>query len=251
MNFKKKLPLGLALATCIIMASCSKDDFKTPQPGTDITGTGFSNERNGLTIPPKISTTDGPAGNNTFAPDWEKKVDGLNNDHLLLRPAGTSTKTHLWGDQNFPWVKALPNPPGSVLGANNNIATIIYQNGVLCDDFTDSKVKTTIYNLKPGKKYALTVSMASSVCVQNGQSTQYAKAAQVKISQGTNVLNSIFDLTGKNAEWVTQTVIFEATNSNVTVDLRKWVDGPFEPSNEPFFYYIHGFIGKNALVELL
>lgn len=236
----------------MMMSSCSKEDVAEPEKGR--MENGFSNERGGgLQSLPKVATTDAPAGNNAFATGWEKKIEWYV-DHLIVRPAGTSTKTHLWGDQNSPWTKPFLNPPGATIGNENNFVTLIQQNNVLCDYPSDSKVKSTIKNLKPGKKYAITVSMASSVCLKNGEPTQYAKAASFHlpntVSTAVNEAHTVFDLTGKEAEWVTKTITFEAKSSEVEVYFSRWIGAPFYQPDGTFLSYIHGFIGENAVVEV-
>ncbi|MDR6808607.1 hypothetical protein J2Y45_005819 [Dyadobacter sp. BE34] len=175
MTLIQKFPLGLALATCMIMSSCSKDDVQVAQP--EKVASGFNNERGGgLQGLPTIPTTDGTAGINMLVADWSFSQQGNPVE------VGTSTKTHLWGDSNFPWTKPFLNPPGANNNNPNNFVTIMSQENVLANDdkITTSFATAKIKHLKPGKKYALTVSVASSICIRNGEPTVYSPAPVFK-----------------------------------------------------------------------
>lgn len=255
MKLVQKLPLGLALAACMMMSSCSQEDVQVEQLQVEKKDIGLDANR-GIAAAPYLPTTSGPAGNNTFAPGWQKKMEfnPLDPVEPIVRPTGTSTTTGLWGDPSFPWTKPLSVPPGSTLGETNNFVTFITQQNVLSPYASNSKVISTIKNLTPGKKYAVTVSVASTICTINGEQTQYAKAASVHIigtlTPAYNNVHTVFDLTDKQAEWVTKTIVFEAQSSEVEVYFERWFSQGYYPSSDKYLWYMHGFVGKNDVVEV-
>lgn len=255
MNLVQKLPVGLAVACCMMMSSCSQEDVQVAQSKMESVATGPNAER-GIAATPNLPTTNGPAGNNIFASGWQKKMEfnPFDPEESIVRPTGTSTQTALWGDQNFPWIKPLPIPPGSNLGNGNNFVTFITQSNVLSSYGSNSKVTSTIKNLTPGKKYAVTVSMATSSCTINGQPTGYAKAAAVHIlgtiSPCVNGVNTVFDFTEKESIWVTKTITFEAQDSEVTIYFQRWFNEGYYPTSDQYLWFMHGFVGKNAVVEV-
>jgi hypothetical protein len=249
MNLVQKLPISLALAGCMMISSCSQEDVQVAQPEKGKTENSFSNERGVLQALPKIPTTDGPAGNNIFAAGWAKIITSSPDDPQKYQ-AGTSSKMQLWGDQNFPWTKPLLNPPGANNNNQNNFVTIMTQKDVLGNFENTTEATTKIKNLTPGKKYAVTISVATTICIINGQPTQYANGAMIEIPGTVGWSNGTgFDIINKKAEWVTKTIIFEAQSSEVPVTFKSdthWFGVP--PCKH--LAYLHAFVDKDAIVEV-
>ncbi|MBO9611673.1 MAG: hypothetical protein J7619_03200 [Dyadobacter sp.] len=251
MNLVQKLPLGLALATCIMMSSCSQEDVAQPQKNK--MENGFSSERGGgpLQGVPQIPATDASPGHNVFATGWIRAINASPDD-LELYAAGTSTKTHLWGDQSYPWTKPLLQPSGYNSNKTNNFVTIMAQSKVINGSATNSKAISKIKNLKVGKKYAVTISVASTVYLRNGEPTQYAPAAMIQIpgTIGVNWGITKFDLNGKQAEWVTKTIVFEAQDIEAQVFFASYFDEQYTDSHDKYLTYMHAFVAENAIVEI-
>lgn len=251
MKLVQKLPIGLALAACMLMSSCSQEDVALPENGK--TENRFNNHRGGGPLQglPQIPTTDGTAGNHVFAPGWAK-VTNVSPDDPVKQATGTSTKTHLWGDQNFSWTKPLLNPPGASNNDANNFVTVMNQKDLLGGFSSGSSAKSTIKQLKPGKKYAVTISVASTVCIKNGEPTQYAPSATIFIpgTIGGNYSATEFNLGEKQAEWVTKTIVFEAQSTEAEILFSNFPGNWFFQNNSKYFFYAHVFVGKNAIVEV-
>jgi hypothetical protein len=244
MNLAQKLPLGLALACCMMMSSCSQEDVQVAGPET-ISST--SNLK--VASLPAIPTTNGPSGNNKFASGWKKLVMSSPDD-LQLYVAGTSNKNGLWGNAFFPWSKPLPNN-----FAITNFVTFTRQKNVLANYGTYSAVQTKITGLIPGKKYAVTFNVASTIRTISGEPTQYSPGVVVDIlgtlspsplGPGTTVV----DLTNKEAEWVTKTITFQAVSSETLVNIQPYADSNYFNSHNKFLHYCHVFVDQNAITEV-
>lgn len=238
MKLVQKLPMGLALAACMMMSSCSQEDVAQPEKGR--IENGFSSKRGGgpLQGVPQIPTTSGSAGDNIFAKGWEKYVHTIP-DNLEKYATGTSTASHLWGNASFPWLKPLS------LFAGCNFVTFMSQKGHI--DFNSySKVQTTLKNLKPGKQYAVKLYASSTVRMLNGQPTQYALGVNVSFPGGNEDINLI----GKEAEWVSKTITFTATASEESFFFRTSMNDQFFNSQNKFFQYAHILVPQDAITEL-
>jgi len=250
MTLIQKLPIGLALAACVMMSSCSEEDVAQPEKSR--MENGFSNERggSGLQAVATIPTTDGPAGINIFAPGWEKIVTSYPDDPQINQ-AGTSTKNYLWGDPNLVWTKPLLNAPGANNNNTNNFVTIFTQKDVIGNFENVSEARTKIKNLTVGKKYAVTISVASTIYVRNGQPTQYLNNAEIEIPGMISGWQNKkqYDLHTKKAEWVTHTIIFAAQSSEVPVTFRTNVVWNGTPPWK-HLAYAHAFVDTDAIVEV-
>ena len=250
MKLVQKLPLGLALAACMMMSSCSQEDVQVAEPETEKIGNHFSSAHGIPVIIPYIPTTNGPAGNNTFAAGWSKFIT-YNPDDLVKYATGTSTVTHLWGDPSIPWLTPLLAP----LPNADKIITMMYQKNALgSPGSTNSRVKTTIKNLKPGHKYAVTILGASTIRMLNGQPTQYAKAIGIEI---TNVIHvnpasniALVDLIGKECEWVSKTITFEAKGTEADLYAYCTSTAAYYDSLPSFYHYGHIYVGNDAVKEI-
>src|SRR5215217_2226130 len=100
MNLVKQLPVALGLAGLMMMSSCSKDDVQAPEP---VTSQNTSSHMRGVGIgfKPIISPTYGPAGLNLHPDGWERDLTASN--YLIGLPSGTSTLTHLFGNEALSW----------------------------------------------------------------------------------------------------------------------------------------------------
>lgn len=118
---------------------------------------------------------------------------------------------------------------------------------------TYSFVRAEIKGLTPGKKYALTVKVASTIRVKNGESTQYAPGIFVQIPgniENPGYDHSIIDLTGKEAEWVSKTITFVAQGTETKVNFCTYSDAQYASSHDKFFNYGHVYVPQNAVVEV-
>ncbi|MGG7661855.1 hypothetical protein [Dyadobacter sp. BHUBP1] len=248
MTLIQKLPWGLALAACMMMSSCSQENVAEPE--REKLSNGFSAAHGIPVIIPYIPTTNGPAGDNMFAPGWSKYIT-FNPDDLVKYATGTSTVTHLWGDPSTPWLTPLLAP----LPNANKVITVMYQKGNFgSPGSTESRVKTTIKNLKPGHKYAVTILGASTIRMLNGQPTQYAPAIGLEI---TNVIHlnpvsniALIDLVGKECEWVSKTITFEAKGTEADLYAYCTSTAAYYESQQSFFHYANIFVGDNAVKEI-
>jgi hypothetical protein len=245
MTLIQKLPLGMTLAACMLMSSCSQEDVQMAQPLNEQTKMGFNSARLGDELP-KIPVTNGTTGNNSFASGWKKLVNTVPDDPQIYQ-TGTSSLTHLWGDQTLPWLKPLPLP--AINGGN--IVTFMRQRNVVNPAATvSSQVGTIIKNLKPGKKYAVTIFVASTITMINGAPTQYAPKVDVELTGVAGASqHTFFDLDGKEAEWVSKTIVFEAAATEVPVSVSCLTNSQFYNSGK-FLHYAHVFVAQNAVTEV-
>lgn len=250
MTLIQKLPLGLALAACMMMSSCSQEDVQVAKPEqTNLS----SNSK--VAAGPYIAPTAGWAGDHVFAPGWNKCIES-SPDNKQVNSAGTSTITSLWGNLFQPWIKALPLPGANAGNNQGNFVTFVVQRNVLDNSpaGTASKVETKITNLQPGKKYAVTLKLASTIKMRNGKQTQYAKTVNVDIAGTVNpdLGNGITttDLTGKEAEWVTRTITFVAPDTELTMYVRATVSQAYNDTHDKFLMYAHVYVPQNAIVEV-
>lgn len=248
MNLIQKLPLGLALACCMMVSSCSQEDVAEPQAGKAGTHSNLK-----TTAAPSIPTTAGWAGDRVFAPGWAKLMEA-SPDNKQLYASGTSTTTALWGNVFLPWIKPLPSPVQLAGNNSGNFVTFMAQRKVLTSGAeTSSGVVTKISNLQPGKKYAVTFKFASTIRMKNGEPTQYASAVAVNTGGmiggncGPNTV--IIDITGKEAEWVAKTIVFQAQSTEAEVYFRPAKTPQFDALYEKYLCYLHVFVPQNAVVE--
>ncbi|SDG63842.1 hypothetical protein SAMN04487996_12122 [Dyadobacter soli] len=251
MNLVQKLPLGLALASCMMMSSCSQEDVQVVgREQTPNTSSGLKVAAN-----PNIPTTEGWPGDHSFATGWEK-LTWVVPDNKQLYSVGTSTRTHLWGNPYLPWTKPLPQLTASVSNNAGNFVTVMYQKNVLNNSTSYSKMRTKINNLVPGKAYAFTLYTASTIRVKNGQSTQYSPGMIVSIignlapSNGMGPDQTIIDLNGKEAEWVSKTITFVAQATEAYFMIMPYASTQYHNTHDQFFHYTHAFVPQNAITEI-
>lgn len=244
MNLVQKLPIGLALAVCMMTSSCSQEDVQMagPKPVASMSNLKVASL-------PAIPTTNGPSGNNKFASGWKKLVMS-SPDNLQLYVTGTSNKNGLWGSAFLPWLKPLPNN-----FAITNFVTFIRQKNVLANYGSYSAVQTKITGLIAGKKYAVNLSVASTIRTVNGEPTQYSPGVTVDIA-GTLSPGplgpgmTVVDLNNKEAEWVTKTITFQALSSEILVNIQPYADSNYMNSHSKFLHYCHVFVDQNAITEV-
>jgi hypothetical protein len=104
-------------------------------------------------------------------------------------------------------------------------------------------------NLKPGKTYAATIYVATTITnkVLNANTKPaYAKSAEIKLYPYVNSgpVNVNVDLTGKEAVWVKKTITFKPTKNNA----KFWFSGLSQQGN--VYSYIHLFVDPNSIKEL-
>ncbi|MGX5853491.1 hypothetical protein ACWKW6_07595 [Dyadobacter jiangsuensis] len=243
MTLIQKLPLGLALAACMMMSSCSQEDVQVAGPEAYKAVT-LSKLKVAST--PVIETTNGPAGNNVFASGWLKLVTFIP-DNLKWFAAGTSSLTHLWGNQSLPWFKPLAPPAQNATG----IITFTQQKNFVVANGTMSQVYTYIKNLTPGKKYAVKVYGATTIAALNGKTTQYGNGIMFQLEGTTDPgFHVEIDLQQKQAEWVGKTIVFEALQDQVLVRISPNSSNSYFQSTPKFYHFLHVFVGSDAIKEL-
>lgn len=243
MNLVQKLSIGLTLAYCMMMSSCSQEDVQVARPQAE-----KPNMASNLKVAstPTIETTNGPTGINVFASGWAKLVTFIP-DNLKWFAAGTSSLTHVWGNQSLPWLKPLPQPcqnPGSIV-------TFTQQKNFVVANGTMSHVYTYIKNLTPGKKYAVKIYGATTIASLDGKTTQYGNGIIFQLEGTTDPgFHSEIDLQQKQAEWVSKTIIFEAQQDEVLVKISPNSSNAYFQSTPKFYHYVHVFVGSDAIKEL-
>ncbi|PSL27958.1 hypothetical protein [Dyadobacter jiangsuensis] len=243
MTLIQKLPLGLALAACMMMSSCSQEDAAEPEK--EKTSNGFSSAH-GISTVPIFPSTFGSKGSNSLPTGW---LDY--NNPVPYDPAGhaigTSSLTYLWGDPSKPWLKPLPQPTPNAA----SILTFTLQKNFTVANGTQSKVYTTIKNLIPGKKYSIKLYGATTIASLNGNTTQYGRAIDIFFDNTTNPSHTKIDLDKKEAEWVSTTIFFEPTKDEVRVFISPIGDSKYNQSHPKFYHYSHIYVDENSLKQLL
>lgn len=241
MTLIQKLPLGLALAACMIMSSCSKEDVQAPKPQTEKVTAELSPHR-GVSPAPYIPTTNGSTGNNTFAPGWAKWITH-SPDNPVQYATGTSSTAYLWGNPSLPWIKPLFTP----FENGGNIITFMTQRSVYtANSSTASAVYTKIKNLTPGKKYSLKIYGAATAL----DTTQYGSDIFVEISNTPADDTETIDLQQIEGQWVAKTIVFEATSEEALVRISGKIPNGYVQAHPKFYHFLHVFIGTNAVKEL-
>ncbi|WP_166444559.1 hypothetical protein [Dyadobacter bucti] len=256
MNLVQKLPIGLSLACMMMMTSCSQEDVQTPEPEAAAPRTEASLRGIGggiLILQPELATTNAVWGNDRYADKWERYTyPGSGNP--LMYPSGTSSLKSLWGDDSKPFVKALPEIPG--IADMRGILTVT-TNSIVADVIpgvsnATSVAKSTIKNLKPGQKYQIKYYVACAVPAQNAQGKipVFAEKANVRLQYNASGKTQfsgnygITSLAGKHAEWVAQTIIFTAEDTEVDFIFSSAVKNPGNYS------YVHMYVDKNSMKKV-
>lgn len=251
MNLVQKLPIGLSLACVMMMTSCSQEDVQTPEPEV-------MNERSessmklwtGYTlITPTLAKTNGPWGKNHFAEHWQRDV-AAGSDNIQAYPAGTSSLKSLWGNDSYPFVKALPEIPG--ITDMRGILTVTTQTIVAAPLGVKSIGKTTIKNMVPGHKYQVKYYVACALPAETEQGKIPVFTDKVLVSLRYNAPGKtqfsgnygITSLVGKHAEWVTQTITFTAEDTEVDFLFSASTKNPGQ------FSYAHIYVDNNSLKKV-
>lgn len=243
--------MGLVLAACMMMSSCSPDDVAKPYPQTESSLTDVSSKVNALpgggvlAQPASIPITEGKKGVEVFPTGWSKVIN-VTPDGLPAYAAGTSSLTHLWGDPLLPWAVPLSSPAINA----NSIVTFQKQKNVFTNGGTRSTVKSKIKNLIAGKKYAVTLLFATTIVSYHGDPTQYAQNIHVNISSGLVGVGEEVDLVGKEATWVTKTIVFEAKDTEAIIQMYATTSQDYYDSHEKFLQFAHVYVGNNAVLKL-
>ncbi|WP_031528847.1 hypothetical protein [Dyadobacter crusticola] len=240
MNLVQKLPIGLGLACMMLLSSCSKEDVQTPEPKVASVNE-HSNEK--TASPPWVFGTKGFPGQNILPGFWERndKV-GYPSDPTLY-PVGTSSPSHLWGNASMPWLQLpslIPNQPW------NSFITV--KSSTAFDVKKQSRVKTKMGGLTPGKKYALKVYVATTLPKIQGRNTQvphYAKSAVVSALYSNQTPQGlVVDLTNSKNTWVPVTLNFTAIAPEMDLTFRS------NSAKEGEFSYAHIFVGSGVITQL-
>lgn len=248
MNLVQKLPIGLSMACLMFMSSCSKEDAQTPEPlkgeRTDANMRGIGGGV--IALPTLIFPTHGLAGFDVFPSGWKRSESASSNKSV--HPAGTSTTQHLWGNFYQPWDKLLLK--GSENLSVSSIVTVTTRTNInlLNDASTADKrsaVETTIKHLKPGKKYELTVYLATSKPM-NANDATYATYLALDWNRPSGIVplaNEIVNQS-KQAIWIPKSIIFEATDTQEVLRFTAYTNV------DNTVAYGHIYVGENAIKEL-
>ncbi|MEO6286606.1 MAG: hypothetical protein ABIN80_24670 [Dyadobacter sp.] len=240
-----KLPMGLSLACLMMMSSCSKEDALSPEPKIESVNTS-SDLRGGVISAylPYLAGTNGQPGLDIYPLNWERNNTNYFSTNSVTLPTGTSSLTQLWGN-SVKWAKPLETIPTAPKA--NSVVTVTTKACSWAGEFENqASVKTKIKNLIPGKRYAITYYVASSIHAlqdSNGLSS-YATKVRVSLSdEGHGGGNYYVDLTGIKAEWVAQTVTYAAGSTEA--------DLAFSAITQKGKYaYAHIFVDKNSIIKL-
>jgi len=249
MNLVQKLPVALGLAGLMMMSSCSKEDVQVPEPIASHNTSSNTRGIGGIAFKPIISPTYGPAGLNLHPDGWERDLTASN--YLIGLPSGTSTLTHLFGNEALPWDKPLPAVPGGS-GANSILTT---SSNSKVDPLNlnigankRSAVKTKIKNLTPGKVYQLQTYVSTTVCKMKQNNYKQVGARFFRLSWiGANGKKNAI-CTGLSAlkigTWVALPLTFTAESSEQVLAF----EGYTKEDNE--FTYAHIFVDYGSLTEV-
>ncbi|WAC11385.1 hypothetical protein [Dyadobacter pollutisoli] len=235
MKLVQKLSIGLSVACVMMMSSCSKENALTPEPKTERVNEHSSAKTDAV---PWIASTKGVSGNNAFPQFWQR----LNNPNYAspsTHPAGTSTRTGLWGKISYAWWNPLSATPDNPAPSFVTVTT-----SSKWDAKKMAFASTKIRFLTPGKNYHLKFYVASSVPKANdsGKLPSFAKQGNVWIaSSGQESQKYTVDLTSYKNCWVETTITFKAKSSEMEFIFSALA------ANESQFAYAHVFVGQDAV----
>jgi hypothetical protein len=246
MDVVKKLSIGLSLTCMMMLSSCSKEDVLVPEAQVgEVNESSALKTADLLGVVPVLPSTLGSTGFNVYPTGWERLAAGYSTD-LQAFPTGTSNLSYMWGSALLPWAKPLPQIPG--VQNIGSIVTITTSRSTSANSTGErSGVKTVIRNLKPGKKYTYTFYVASTVrnIAQVPFVPAYAKQAYVITSPSDgHSFATYIDLEGKNAQWVKQTVTFNAEDSQASLAFSG------STAQEGQIAYAHIFVDRNSIKQV-
>jgi hypothetical protein len=203
------------LSTMLFMSSCSKEDAAMPSPEAAVTNDGSNLKTNliesgyGITPDGYLQPTDGPTCIGCKPSEWYVKIPARDATSSLTEYAGNSFKK---------WVKPLSIPSTG----SGSILTVVNDSKMSGEAFSEIK------NLVKGKKYKITFSVSTTnLSGPNGQPGPFAKKAIVRLQESINQhpdnINNqekVFDFTNKNAQWITETIIFKANSERYLLRLQ-------------------------------
>lgn len=247
MTLIQKLPLGLALAGCMFLSSCSQEEMQMAKPQSNESAIS-PNPNRGIPLGPEFPTTNGPTGENVYPLGWSRWQSGIPSGIPEYEyPSGTSSLTHLWGDQSKPWIKLLPQPTPSATG----VVTFTMIKNVL-GNIANATVYTKLKNLTPGQKYSVKIYGASSIAyLSNGYSHEYGRGISIEAINGGASLSTILDLTGKEAEWATASLVFTAASNEVTLKCSGYANDQYIQSHPEFYHQLNVYADKHSIKEVL
>ncbi|MCF2503822.1 hypothetical protein L0663_10570 [Dyadobacter sp. CY107] len=244
MNLVQKSPIGLGLACLLMLSNCSKEDVPTPEPGkSQNTSSNMRGVGGGLISLPALSPTNGPTGLNVYPSGWRRSATASND--LFAYPTGTSSCQHLWGDISVPWEKLILKESVSSIATVSTSAKINLLNEASTAN-KRSAVETTIKFLKPGKKYEVTVHVATTKLFDFFKNAAYANVLALDLVRPTGIvpLSNTLINQSKQAVWVSQTITFEATNEEEILRFTAYTDVDNKLA------YAHIYVDENAIKEL-
>jgi hypothetical protein len=234
MNLLQKLPIGMGLACLISLSSCYKEGA-TVTPEQQLKQENIHSSHKGVTyVSPAFVPTIGSVGKEVYPEGWETYSFGPGDADPLI-PAGTSSLTHLWGENASPWEKPLPPVPTAP--TTNSVVTVSYYGSI--PDI--SRAGTKIKGLTPGKKYAIKFYIATTKLKGAFMKPQqYASDILINLDE-KSVQVSLKD---KEATWVPQIILFDAVSNEAVFNF--FAVGEFG-SNA----YAHVFVDKDSIKEVI
>ncbi|TLV00280.1 hypothetical protein [Dyadobacter luticola] len=239
MNLTQKLPAALGLACLMMISSCSKNEVQTPEPKAD-----HLNENSNLKTESLYfsSPTKSTVGENKLPANWQRTTALGFSQNQTLYPVGVSNLVSLWGKPTIPWVQNLCTIPG--LSTTNTFVTIttsgMYNHGTM------SSVTTKIKSLTAGKKYALTVWVATTVpkAGTTNRISTFAKTAMFSVRSGNTFYDGSVDFTSFKNTWVEKTLTFTAPGPEMDFIFFA------APENPGQYSYAHILMPDNAVKQL-
>ena len=234
MSLVQKLPIGLGLACLMMMSSCSKEDALAPQQEMSKENSD-ANARNGVIVKlPYAPPTIGSVGLDIYPEHWGRKVYP-SSPSLSSLPTGTSTLTHLWGDQAQEWETPLPSIP--FVNDVNSILTVTTKTNDFEDNYKQAIVETKISNLEPNNTYTLEYYVATTK--PKGSLDGYATGTSVG-AFGPSAYNFNYqDLSLIPGLWKKATLVFQATSTESILIFKAISNGKKA--------YAHIYIDKHSI----
>lgn len=245
----QKLTLGLALAGCVFMTSCSQEDVQVAPPPSD--GSANSPDPNrGVPLGPNCPTTNGTLGQFYLAPGWALFNPLQPEPYDPLNPpgqAGTSSLTHLWGNQSTPWSTPLPQPTPNA----SRIATFtLRKNGY--GNLVYTPIVATLSNLVPGKTYSVKIYGATTYALYCGDASMvYGYGITIETLNAAVGSSATINLAQKQAEWDSATLVFTAGTDEVKLKCSGYIDNQYDQTHGEFLHYLHVYADQNSIKELL
>ncbi|KAA0990859.1 hypothetical protein [Dyadobacter aurulentus] len=240
MKLTKQLPVALGLACALMLSSCSKEDIATPQPQAESINM-HSNEKVESLSPSILPTQTEYLGEAILPNGWQRNNTGFSTNPEAY-PVGVSNRYRLWGDPAKLFVQGMPLIPW----ASNLDAFITVTTSSILSKTNKSSVKTKITGLWPGKKYALTVYVGSSLpkAAPGIPYATFAKSCLLTLGYQNTSLETVVDLTSYKACWVQKVIAFTALGPQMDLAFSA------SPAQAGQYAYAHLLVSSGAVKQV-